>query len=67
MEMMLSKFLNVLRKFQSMSEKKRPYFVEFDTYRWLEHCGPNLDNNIGYRSEKEFKIWKKKTPFNFKR
>ena len=43
-------------------KKKRPYFVQFDTYRWLEHCGPNLDNNIGYRSEKEFKIWKKKDP-----
>ena len=32
----------------------KPVFIEFQTYRWLEHCGPNFDNNIGYRSEKEF-------------
>tara|TARA_Y100000816_G_C26084430_1_gene572016 strand:+ start:592 stop:1551 length:960 start_codon:yes stop_codon:yes gene_type:complete len=41
-------------------KKKIPYFLEFSTYRWLEHCGPNYDNNIGYRSEKEFLNWKKK-------
>ena len=31
-----------------------PRFVEFSTYRWLEHCGPSYDNHIGYRSESEF-------------
>jgi len=41
---------------------KGPYFLEFSTYRWREHCGPNFDNNIGYRSEKEFLTWKKKDP-----
>jgi TPP-dependent pyruvate/acetoin dehydrogenase alpha subunit len=39
-----------------------PQFIEFSTYRWLEHCGPNYDNNIGYRSEKEFIEWKKNDP-----
>jgi len=41
---------------------KGPYFFEFSTYRWREHCGPNFDNDIGYRSEKEFLAWKKKDP-----
>lgn len=39
-----------------------PRFLEFSTYRWLEHCGPNYDNDIGYRSEQEFLEWKKKDP-----
>ena len=39
-----------------------PRFIEFKTYRWREHCGPNFDNNIGYRTEKEFQAWKEKDP-----
>ena len=39
-----------------------PQFLEFDTYRWREHCGPNYDNDIGYRKEEEFLEWKKKDP-----
>ena len=43
---------------------KGPRFIEFSTYRWKEHCGPNFDNNIGYRSEEEFMEWKKRDPIN---
>jgi pyruvate dehydrogenase E1 component alpha subunit len=39
-----------------------PAYLEFATYRWREHCGPNYDNNIGYRTEKEFQEWQKKCP-----
>jgi TPP-dependent pyruvate/acetoin dehydrogenase alpha subunit len=39
-----------------------PGFVEFSTYRWREHCGPNFDNDIGYRTEDEFLEWKKNDP-----
>ena len=39
-----------------------PYFIELDTYRWREHCGPNYDNDIGYRTESEFLDWKKRDP-----
>ena len=39
-----------------------PQFLEFDTYRWREHCGPNYDNDLGYREESEFLYWKKKDP-----
>ena len=39
-----------------------PRFLEFSTYRWLEHCGPYYDNNIGYRSESEFLEWKAREP-----
>ena len=39
-----------------------PFFMELETYRWREHCGPNFDNDIGYRSEGEFLEWKKRDP-----
>jgi len=39
-----------------------PSFLLADTYRWLEHCGPNYDNDIGYRTEDEFKAWRVRCP-----
>ena len=39
-----------------------PQLLEFSTYRWREHCGPNYDNHIGYRDEEEFLNWKEKDP-----
>lgn len=39
-----------------------PQFLEFSTYRWREHCGPNYDNDLGYRTEAEFKEWQAKEP-----
>ena len=39
-----------------------PFFIELETYRWREHCGPNYDNDIGYRTEAEFLEWKSRDP-----
>jgi pyruvate dehydrogenase E1 component alpha subunit len=39
-----------------------PQFIEFSTYRWREHCGPNYDNDIGYRQESEFLEWQRRDP-----
>jgi TPP-dependent pyruvate/acetoin dehydrogenase alpha subunit len=39
-----------------------PRFFEFATYRWREHCGPNYDNDLGYRSAEEFAEWKARDP-----
>lgn len=41
-----------------------PTFLEFSTYRWREHCGPNYDNHIGYRTEAEFLAWQARCPLN---
>ena len=57
-------FSKVINKIRLNQE---PYFIEFETYRWLEHCGPNFDNNLKYRSKKEFLNWqKKRSTENFK-
>lgn len=39
-----------------------PSLLEFVTYRWREHCGPNFDNDIGYRTEAEYLTWKERCP-----
>jgi len=39
-----------------------PSFLEFKTYRWREHCGPNYDNDLGYRTESEFLEWESRCP-----
>lgn len=30
-----------------------PQFLEFTAYRWREHCGPNFDDDLGYRTSPE--------------
>jgi TPP-dependent pyruvate/acetoin dehydrogenase alpha subunit len=39
-----------------------PEFIELATYRWREHCGPNFDNDIGYRTEAEYESWRAQDP-----
>lgn len=39
-----------------------PTFLLLDTYRWREHCGPNFDNHLGYRTEAEYQEWAKRCP-----
>ncbi len=47
---------------QEIRKTSKPCFIEFYTYRWLEHCGPNFDNELNYRERKEFDHWKKRDP-----
>lgn len=54
----LKKSINEIRK------TSKPIFLEFSTYRWLEHCGPDDDTNLKYRSQKELDFWKKKDPLD---
>ena len=51
------------KKFISKIKKTgNPILLEFSTYRYLEHCGPNNDDNLNYRSKREIKYWKNKCP-----
>jgi len=44
-----------------------PTFLVFDTYRWREHCGPDFDNHIGYRTEAEYETWRTRCPIEASR
>lgn len=41
---------------------KGPCFVEFSTYRYRENCGPNTDDDLGYRPAEEIAYWAKRCP-----
>ena len=41
-----------------------PFFLNINTYRYFEHCGPNNDDHLKYRSKKEIDFWNKKDPLN---
>jgi pyruvate dehydrogenase E1 component alpha subunit len=58
----LDSYNTLIKARNFLLKKKQPVFIEFSTYRWLEHCGPNYDNDLKYRSENEFNNWKKKDP-----
>jgi TPP-dependent pyruvate/acetoin dehydrogenase alpha subunit len=47
---------------QLLRRGEGPAFLEFETYRFLEHCGPNSDDYLGYRDAEEVKAWKSKCP-----
>ena len=36
--------------------KNGPAIIEIKTHRYLEHCGPNEDDQLGYRPDKLSKM-----------
>ena len=44
--------------------QNQPIFLEFPTYRHLEHCGPNYDDDLDYREKNEIDFWFSKDPLN---
>lgn len=49
---------------QRVRSEQRPYFVEFPTFRHREHCGPNFDDDLGYRDNFEVNYWLSRDPLN---
>ena len=54
----------VARAVQKARRGGGPTFLELATYRWREHCGPDYDNDLGYRTEAEFLAWKVRDPID---
>ncbi len=56
----------VFESLQSATESVRrgegPRFMEYTTYRHLEHCGPNPDDVLGYRPKGEVDSWFSRDP-----
>jgi len=42
--------------------KNKPSLVHLDTFRRYEHCGPSLDDNMGYRKSEEITSYIKRDP-----
>jgi TPP-dependent pyruvate/acetoin dehydrogenase alpha subunit len=52
----------VKKVISKVRRKCGPAFLEFKTYRWKEHCGPDYDHGSGYRTEREFQKWRRRCP-----
>jgi pyruvate dehydrogenase E1 component alpha subunit len=39
-----------------------PGFLVFDTFRWHEHCGPSVDDHLGYRANHDVEAWRARCP-----
>ena len=53
------KFCSNLKKVMTF---KKTLFIEVETYRYYEHCGPNKDDNLNYRPKNEVEFWTKRDP-----
>lgn len=51
----------------SLRRGEGPIFLELQTYRHLEHCGPNNDDALGYRTPQELKEWRDRDPLTVTR
>ena len=50
-----------------IKSNNKPVFIEYETFRWLEHCGPNWDDDLGYRKKGELEKWMDACPIkNYK-
>jgi pyruvate dehydrogenase E1 component alpha subunit len=54
--------LNTLR-----ADPTRPAVIEFETWRYYEHCGPGQDDHLGYREEEHITHWAKRDPITLAR
>jgi TPP-dependent pyruvate/acetoin dehydrogenase alpha subunit len=52
------------KAYNYVKSKQKPFFIEFQTSRKLEHCGPDEDDHLNYRKKKFLDFWKKNDPVN---
>ncbi len=58
----LASYGAILSGVETVRAEQKPIFLEFATYRWLEHCGPNMDDDLGYRPGPEMTGWLDRDP-----
>lgn len=61
----LNTFSYIAKAVSQISKKSQPHLIEIDTFRFLEHCGPNNDDNLDYRDKNEILNWNKKDQVKF--
>lgn len=45
----------------------QPFLIHLDTYRRYEHCGPKIDDDLGYRSKHEIESFLQRDPIEILR
>jgi len=55
-------FLKTKNIIDKIKISKKPFLIELKTFRNLEHCGPNNDDNLNYRKKAYLNNWNKRCP-----
>ena len=63
LEMMSLKFL-IQQENYKKNKKNQNHIYLIDTFRHLEHCGPNNDDHLAYRSKIYVSKWLNNDPLN---
>mgnify|MGYP001182439584 FL=1 len=58
----LNVYLKSKKIINNIRKKNKPHIILLDTFRHLEHCGPNNDNHLRYRPKKYIDYWMKRCP-----
>ena len=58
----LSVYAMAAKAVEAMREGQGPQFLEFSTYRWREHCGPDFDHGLNYRTAAEIQAGEETCP-----
>ena len=59
------KIFNTTKKIiKKIKKKSKPHIILIDTFRHLEHCGPNNDDHLAYRSKIYVSKWLNNDPLN---
>jgi TPP-dependent pyruvate/acetoin dehydrogenase alpha subunit len=58
-------FLSTKKIINNMKKNSKPHLIEINTYRYLEHCGPNNDDYLNYRNKSEISKWQKRDQIIF--
>jgi pyruvate dehydrogenase E1 component alpha subunit len=53
---------DLTRQWLPLVRQNSPVVLSFDTYRLYEHCGPNIDDHLGYRPEAEVQNYAERDP-----
>jgi pyruvate/2-oxoglutarate/acetoin dehydrogenase E1 component/TPP-dependent pyruvate/acetoin dehydrogenase alpha subunit len=54
----LSVFYQAAELMSLTRETSQPGFLQVSVYRWVEHCGPDEDDHLGYRPQAEIDAWR---------
>lgn len=53
-------YLRAAKAAAAIRNGEGPQFIEYATYRYREHCGPNYDDDLDYRPREEVAAWHEK-------
>jgi pyruvate dehydrogenase E1 component alpha subunit len=56
---LISIYIKTRTILKNIKKFSRPFLIDIDTYRFLEHCGPNNEDFLNYRNPNELRRWKK--------